>query len=258
MIALDIDTTTHTVGQAVWLFENLLQHKVGIPTLLYLSQINIYRLHLQVLLLAQNAKHLEVFTLTYDSYITIFKIDNLIGILNDWTGIGTKEKLVLTNAHHQRTLLASSNNLAGVALIDNSNGISTYHLIKSHLYGLQQRELLLDHYVFDQLYEYLSICIALELNTLTDEFCLDVSIILDYTVVDNSQIMTLGIVRMGITTGRFTMGSPTGMGYTNMTRHILVTTILSQIINLSLCLVNIQFVTFVNQSNTSRIVTTIL
>jgi hypothetical protein len=70
--------------------------------------------------------------------------------------------------------------------------------------------------------------------------------------------MALGIVRVGIATGRFTMGSPTGVGNTDVTRHILITAILCQIIDLSLCLIDIQFITLVYQGYTSRIVTTIL
>ena len=47
------------------------------------------------------------------------------------------------------------------------------------------------------------------------------------------------------------MCSPAGMSNTNGTTHILVTTILTEIINLSLRLVYIQTAVVVNQSDTS-------
>ena len=51
MISLYIHTTTHAIGQAFGLLKNLLEHKVGITTFLYLTKIDIYCLDLRLLFL---------------------------------------------------------------------------------------------------------------------------------------------------------------------------------------------------------------
>ena len=239
MIALDVDTSAHTVGQTIGLLEDFLQHEMGIATLLNLSEVDVDGLYLQGLFLAQDAEHLQLFTLTDDSDITVFQIDDLVSIFDDRTGITTKEEFVLTDTHHQGTLLTGSNNLGGVALVDDGNGISANNLIESSLNGLQQRELLLDHNIFDQLNKYLGIGIALERHTLFNELGLDVGIVLDDTVMDDGQVVALGIVRVSITAGGLAMRSPTGMGNAYVTRHILIAAIFCQIIDLSLCLIDV-------------------
>ena len=123
--------------------------------------------------------------------IAILQINHLIGVFYDRTGITTQEELVLADTHYQRALLAGSNNLVRVTLVNHGNRIGTNHLIESHLNSLQQREVLLDHDVFNQLNQHLRIGIADKLNTLGLQFLLDISIVLNDTIMDNSQIMTL-------------------------------------------------------------------
>ena len=52
MVTLDIDTSTHAVGEALRLFENFLKHEVLVTTLFYLSEVDVDGLHLQLLFLA--------------------------------------------------------------------------------------------------------------------------------------------------------------------------------------------------------------
>ena len=54
------------------------------------------------------------------------------------------------------------------------------------------------------------------------------------------------------------MGCPTGMGDAYGTAHILVAAILTKIIYLTLCLINIQLAVGINQCHTGRVITTIL
>ena len=52
VVTFHIDTSTHTVGQTFGLLEDFLQHEVGITTLLNLSEVDVYLLDGQLLLLA--------------------------------------------------------------------------------------------------------------------------------------------------------------------------------------------------------------
>ena len=191
VVALYVDASSHTVGETLWLFEDFLQHEVRIATFLNLSKVNVYGLHCQVLLFTQDVDDFQFFTQSDERDVAIFQIDHLVGILNNRTGITAQEELSVTDVHYQRTLLTGSNNLAGVALVDDGNGVGTYHLIEGHLHSLQQRQLLLDHHVFHQLHQHLGVCVALKGHTLVYQLLLDVGIVFDDAVMNDGQIVRL-------------------------------------------------------------------
>ena len=191
MIGLDIHTSAHTVGEALRLFEDLLEHKVGISSFLYLSEIDIDGLHRQFLLLTEDADNLQFLPTTDHSDITILKIHDLVGILHDGTGVRAQEELIVADADHQGTLFTSRNNLIWIALVEHSNGIGTDHLIECHLNSRQEVELLMLLDVFNELYEHLRISVRNKSNALCLELLLQFCIILNDSVVNDSQVMTL-------------------------------------------------------------------
>ena len=117
--------------------------------------------------------------------------------------------------------------------------------------------MLLHHDIFHQLHQHFGVGVRLELHTFLYEFLLDVGIILNDAVMDDGQAMRLGKVRMGIAARRLAMSSPARMGDTYSTTHILITTIITEVVNLTLRLKDIQCAVIVNQRNASTIVTTI-
>ena len=135
MVTFDIDTASHTVGETFGLFEDFLEHEVRIATFLNLSQVDINLLHCQLLFFAKDTDNLQFFTQTDNSNVAIFQIDDFVGIFNDRTGVTAQEEFTITNTYHQRTLLTGSDNLTGVALVDNGNGIGANYLEKSHLHS---------------------------------------------------------------------------------------------------------------------------
>ena len=189
MVCFYVYTTSHAVRQAFWLLEDFLQHKVGITTLLYLSKIDINSLNGQFLFLTKNTDNLQFFTTTDNGNITILQINHLICIFYNRTSIRTQEELILANTYHQRTLLACSNYLVWIALVEYSYGVSTNHLIESHLDSCQQIQLLVLLDIFYQLHQNLSIRIRYKLHALSLQLRLQLSIVLNDTIVDNGQIM---------------------------------------------------------------------
>ena len=189
MVSLDVHTTAHAVRQTLRLLEDLLQHEVWITALLDLSEVDIHGLHLQFLLLTEDAEHMQVLSATDLSDVAVLQIHHLVGIFHDWTGIGTQEKLILANTHHQRTLLTGRDNLVRVALVDHSDGIGADHLIEGHLYGRQQIQMLMFLDILDELHQHLGVCIAYELHALGLELLLQVGVVLDDTIMDDRQIL---------------------------------------------------------------------
>ena len=58
MVGLYIYASSHTVGQTLGLLKDFLQHEVRIAALLYLSQVDVDSLHLQFLLLTEEADYM--------------------------------------------------------------------------------------------------------------------------------------------------------------------------------------------------------
>ena len=257
MIGLDIHAPSHAVGQTLWLLEDLLEHKVGITTLLNLSEVNIDGLYCQLLLFTKDAHDLQILTTTDHSDITILEIHHLIGILHDRAGIRTQEELVVTDTYHQRTLLTGSDNLIRIAFVEHSDGVCANHLIESHLNSRQKVELLMFLDILNKLHQHLSIRIRNEGHTFGLEFLFQFCIVLNDTVMDDSQIMALGIVGMGIARRRLTMSGPACMGNTDMTTYILIVTIVAKIIDLAFRFIDIQLACAIDHSHTSTVVTTI-
>ena len=157
--------------------------------LLDLSQVDIHSLHRQLLFFAEDAHDVQFLTATQHGDVTVFQIHHLVGIFHNRTGIRTQEELILADAHHQRTLLAGGDNLVGVALVDHGDGIGANHLVERHLYRCQQVELLLLLDILDELHQHLGVGIRLELDALCLQLGLQVGIVLNDTIMDDSQIL---------------------------------------------------------------------
>ena len=258
VVALDIDTSAHAVGEALRLFENFLKHEVLVTPLFYLSEVDVDGLHLQLLFLTENTHDMYILTQSDDGDVAILEIHHLVGIFDDGAGIGTEEEFPVADTNYKRTLLASGNDLRGVTLVENGDSVGTDDLIKCHLNSLEQREVFLHHNILHELYQHLGIGVAFELDALGLEFLLYVRIILNDSIVDNGQIMALRIVRVGIASRRLSVGGPARMGDTDIATDILVAAILRQVVNLTLRLVDVQLTVSIDECHTCRVVTTIL
>ena len=89
VISLHIHAASHAVRQALRLLEDLLQHEVRIATLLNLSEVDVHRLHLQLLILAEDIHHVQVLSQTDHGYIAVLQIHHLVRIFHDGAGVGT-------------------------------------------------------------------------------------------------------------------------------------------------------------------------
>ena len=191
MVSLHVHAATHTVRQTLRLLEDLLQHEVRIATLLNLSEVDVHRLHLQLLILAEDVHHVQVLSQTDHGYIAVLQIHHLVRIFHDGAGVGTQEELILADAHHQRTLLAGGDDLRRIILVEHGDGVGTDHLVECHLHGRQQVELLVVLDILYQLHQHLRVRVADEVYALRLQFRLQVGIVLDDTVVNDGEVLRL-------------------------------------------------------------------
>ena len=258
VVGFYVHPASHAVGEAFGLLEYLLEHEVRIATLLYLTQIDVYGLYLELLFLIEYAHHLQFLAQSQHGYVAVVKIYHLVGILDDGTCVGAKEELAVAYSHHQRTLLARRYDLVGGRLVQYGDGIGTYHLMECHLDGSQQVEVLLVLDIFHQLYEHLRIGVRTECHAFVDKILLYVGIILYYAVMDDGKILGFGIVRMGVHRRRFAMRCPACVGNTYAARDVLVSAECLQIGHLALGFVDIQVAAGVLQCNTGTVIATVL
>ena len=87
MVGVKIDASSHAIGQAFGLFENLFEHKVGVSALFNLSEIDINSFDFRTELPVVDIHHLQFLTTSDNSNVAIFQIHHFISILNNRTGI---------------------------------------------------------------------------------------------------------------------------------------------------------------------------
>ena len=234
-------TATHTVTKALWLLENFLQHEVRETALLYLTEINVYGLYLRVEFNVLDVHHLQFLTEAHHSDVTILQINHLICIFDDRTGIRTEIKLsILSDTYNQWTLFTGSNDLIRVTLIKNCDSVSSDYLPESHLNGSQQVKFFLNLNIFNQLDKNLCICLASELYSLGNEILLDIGIVFNDSIMNHGKVLARRIMRVSIHSRRLSMGSPTSMSNTHMSRNILIRAERFEICHFTLCFVNVQ------------------
>ena len=258
MVTLHVDAPSHTVLQTLGLLEDFLQHEVLVAALLYLSEVDVHGAHLQMLLFAEDAQDLQLLAQANDGDVAVLQIDHLICVVDDGTGVGAQEELVLADAHYEWTLLACCYNLPGLALVDDGDGIGSYHLMECHLHGFEQRDVLPDHDILHELHQHLGVCVALELHAFRLELHLDVGIVLYDAIMDDGKILAPGVMRVSVACRRLAMRRPTRMGNAHAARHVLVAAIVGQVVNLSFGLVHVELAAVAYHCYSGTVVATIL
>ena len=148
-VAFHIDPAAHTIVNATGLFINLFQHKVRITALFKLSDIEFHRLYFRLHPGVFQIDYFQFFSPVDHGNLSVFQIDNLIGIFHNRSSIGSQKKLLFTNSHHQRATLACSNDLVGLALIEHRDCISPDYFIQCQLYCRQQIQIISVLEIFD-------------------------------------------------------------------------------------------------------------
>ena len=258
IICFHIHTSTHAVHQTVRLFENLLQHEMRETALLNLLQVQFHLNHVVLHLLVIEIHDLHIVSAFDDGNILIVEINHFLCVFDDRTGIRTDEELILTYTYNQRTRFPCSYNLVGIVLVKYGNGIRTDHRSQCHSHGTEQIHILRCLYIFDKLNQHLSVGIALKLHTFLYQLLLQYGIVLDYTIMNDSQVPTLTYVRVSIHTVRFTVRCPTGMSNTYTSAYVLVFSVSLKVTHLSFSLIYIQFSVIIQQSHTGTVIATVL
>ncbi len=258
IVMLHIDTPTHGVGQRTGLLEYLLEHEVRIAAFLQLREGELQPLNLRRLADIAYRSNIQFLAPLNRHDLFVFDIDDLIGIFDYRRSVRSEEILVFADTHHERTTLTGSDNDIGVRAVENGNGVRTHHLVECELNCRLEVYIVRLLGILDELHQHLGIGRGLEGIAVLLQALLKHRIVLDNTVMDNRQLLRLGVVRVRIHRIRLAVGSPTGMRNTNRSPHILITCKCFQLGNFAFCLIHIKFTFGVDKGNTGTIITTIL
>ena len=95
VVVLYVYSTAHEVSETFGLLEHLLEHEVGIATFLDLTKVEVDRMNSGRQFLVENIHNLKFLAEFHHGNIPILKINHLVGVFNNRTGIRTQEKLAV-------------------------------------------------------------------------------------------------------------------------------------------------------------------
>ena len=127
-----------------------------------------------------------------------------------------------------------------------------------HGHGLVERHLARIHHILDELDDHLRVRLGLEMIALAGELRLQGLVVLNDTVVDQGELMILGIMGMRIDVARLAVRRPAGVGDARAAGHILVRRRSLQVLDLALGLVDDQVAAVVNQRHAGAVISPVL
>jgi len=111
--------------------------------------------------------------------------------------------------------------------------------------------------IFDELHQHLGVGLGTERVAVLLQALLEHSVVLDDAIVDDSEFLRLGVVRVGIDGIGFAMGSPTCMGDTDRAAHIFITCKRLQISDFTFCFIYIEFARRADKCHTGTVITAV-
>ena len=119
--------------------------------------------------------------------LLVVRVDDLLGVLDDWRRIGGDEKLPLSYSYYQRAAFPGRNDLIRIPLFDHGDGVGSDHFAQGLLYGCTQVAIVGLLEVADQLYQHFGVGFASEGDSMILQIFFQHGVILDDSVVDQSQ-----------------------------------------------------------------------
>ena len=235
---LRMKTSLHGSPQSIRLLVYLLEHEMGETALLYLTQVEFQFLDNRSDLNLTQVGNTYAASSFHNGYLLVIQIDDPVGILNYRSRVRTDEEFILADTHDQRTALAGRYHSVWIVLVYYHNGICAYHIPKSERYCLHKGDFVRVHHILDQLDDHFRVGIAVEMVPFVDQLLLQSLVILDNTVVNQSQVLVLRIMRMRIDIVRLPVGCPSGMRDADSSGSVLVADKLLQVTDFSFGLIH--------------------
>ena len=162
--------------------------------LLDLAEAHLQFAHLGGLLNAAQVRDPEFLAALDEGDLLFAQIDHLVGVFDDRRGIGTHKILILPDSDDQRAALAGGNHLVRLVPVHDHQGVSTYDMVQGHRYSLLPGDFPGVHHVLDHLDHDFRVRLALEMVALTGQFRLERLVVFDDAVVDQGQVVVLGVM----------------------------------------------------------------
>ena len=141
--------------------------------------------------------------------VAIFQIDHVAGDLEQRRGVGGGVVAAVGDAEQQRRAFAGDDDLAGLAVVDDGDGVGADQAAAGDLHGLEEIGFLLEC-GFDQVGDAFGVGVGGEDVALGGQFAAQAFIVLDDAVVDDGD--RAGNVRVGVALAGHAVRRPAGVG----------------------------------------------
>ena len=252
-----MQAAAHGVTHDGRLLVNFLHHEVVEASLLDAVEVHLQLLHVWDSIHIIDGLDMQFLTQLDADNLFIFKVYHLLRAAHDRRGIGSDEILTIADADDHGTALAGGNQLVGMVFLHDGDGVCTHHMVEGNANSLEEVDMLTELHVFDEVGEHLGVGRRLEGEATFLQFLAETQVVLDDTVVNQSDIARLRAMGMGVHLVRLAVGGPAGVRNADVTADILRRSEGLQIGDLALSFIYVEFVGLVEECHTSAVVATV-
>ena len=187
------DTSAHAVIEHVGLVVDFLEHEVWVAPFGQHVQVQVDLLDQHVGLLAVEVEELHVLASLQQGYLFIVQVTHVLGVLGDGTGIAGHEEflVLLPDTHHHGRGLAGTDQLLGMTLVDDADGVGTDDFLQGDAHGRDEVIVAQAHGVVDELHQHLRVRLGTEGVTSLQELLAQGGVVLYDAVVDEGEVSRL-------------------------------------------------------------------
>jgi hypothetical protein len=141
--------------------------------------------------------------------VAVFQVDHVAGDLEQCRGVGGGVVAGVGDAEQQRRAFAGDDDLAGLLVVDDGDGVGADQSLAGELHRLEEIRFVLERGL-DQVGDAFGVGVRGEDVALGSQFAAQAFVVLDDAVVDDGD--AAGDVRVGVAFGGHAVGGPAGVG----------------------------------------------
>ena len=156
-VRFGVQTSAHGVAHDARLFVNLLHHEVVKASLLDGVEVHLQFLNVRDGLHVVDGLDEQVLAQLDADHLFVLDINDLLGATHNRGGIRSDEEFVVADTDDHRATLAGGDNLIGMSLLQDGDGVCAHHVVQGDTDSLQKIHLLALLHILNQVDEHLGV-----------------------------------------------------------------------------------------------------
>ena len=251
---LGVQPALHRYLQGAWLLEYLLEHEMGIPSLLDLAQAHLQLAYHRSLPDLSEVCYAQRLALGDEGDLLLVEVHDLVGIFDYGRCVRGYEILSVPDAYDERASLAGRDHAAGPLPVYHCEGVCPHNVPERQGYRFLEGDSVRVHDILEELYQHLGVGLAAEMVAEVGKLLLQGEVVLYDAVVYDGEPAVLRHVRMRVDVVRLPVCGPPRMGYACAPAAVLAFHKVFEILDLASGLVDQKFAGAVQQRHSGAIV----